>query len=162
MTVDVHCNDYHLSIKGFNCHVLQVNEKPVMARMDPVNLTLHSTDAEKIGVDALINNQPDDKKIDSPASLLSAFENLEFTMHKLMDMLETVGTYIGKVLEGKVKGEASVGRAIHNALAAVPKLDSEVWNENIQDTLMIVYLTNLTRAQLALAQKANLFIEKEL
>jgi len=159
MTVDVHVTDYRLAIKGYTSHIVHVGDKSVLARLDPVNLQLFATEAEKIGVDALINNQPDDKKIDSPASLFSPYDNLEFTMHKLLDMLETVSGYVTKVLEGKIKGDPSVGRAIANALAAIPRLDSESWNENIQDTLMIVYLTNLTRTQLALANKINSYLE---
>jgi translation initiation factor 3 subunit F len=43
------------------------------------------------------------------------------------------------------------------AVAALPKFDRDtmdrIFNANLQDLLMVVYLANLTRTQLSLAEK---------
>lgn len=61
------------------------------------------------------------------------------------------------VQAGRRKGDEEIGRAIMTALACVPQLDPVVFehmfHNNLQDLLMIVYLSNLTRTQLALADK---------
>lgn len=77
-----------------------------------------ASEAERIGVDALINGHPDDKKLDAPATVLSGralrcctlfspalggwtsadVENLELSMEKLQAMIETVQTYVNKVV----------------------------------------------------------------
>jgi translation initiation factor 3 subunit F len=152
-----------LGVKGYMSRNLTVGGRIVMNKYEPVNLELYAYEAEKIGIDALINGHPDSKQLDAPASLLSDFDNLEVAMEKLLDMLDTVGNYVNKVVEGKTTGDVLIGRAIGSALASVPHMDSEsfdkLFNENLQDLLMIVYLTNLTRTQLALADKMNTLLE---
>jgi hypothetical protein len=59
--------------------------------------------------------------------------------------------------EGRRKGDPAVGRYIADTLAVVPrfsKLEFErLFSESMQDALMVTYLSNLLRAQIALAEK---------
>jgi translation initiation factor 3 subunit F len=68
--------------------------------------------------------------------------------------------------EGKISGDNAIGRALFKALSALPlpsTLDStsfeKLFNENLQDLLMVMYLANITRTQLAVSNKINLFWE---
>jgi translation initiation factor 3 subunit F len=159
LTVDTSLTNNSLGVKAFMGKTIRVGGKSVMARFEPVALDLHAYEAEKIGVDALINGAPDDEQLDAPATMLSDAENLDLSMNKLLDMLEAVSDYANRVKSGEIKGDPDLGRAISNALAAVPHLDPStfetMFNKNIQDLLMIVYLSNLTKTQLALATKIN-------
>jgi len=150
----------------------------------------HATTQEKIGVDALISSRPDsdepgvaspkllspmndprtpDSKahskpaLDAPSALMSQLEALELSLTNLWDLIDTTQNYVAKVVDGKAEGRAAVGRAIANALSALPHFDpqhfSKLFNENIQDLLMVVYLANLTRTQIALADKMNSLID---
>ncbi len=46
---------------------------------------------------------------------------------------------------------------IADAVAAVPRVDvpafERIFNDSLQDMLMVVYLANLTRAQISVAEK---------
>jgi translation initiation factor 3 subunit F len=159
VTVDVNLTDFKMAVKAYYGETLSVNGKSVLSRFEPVPLELQAYEAEKIGVDALINGAPDDSKLDAPATILPDSENLEMSMNKLLDMLETVSNYANKVKSGEIKGDPDLGRAISHALSAIPHLSpqtfEEMFNQDIQDLLTIVYLSNLTRTQLALADKIN-------
>ena len=62
-----------------------------------------------------------------------------------------------QVQSGKTKGDAKVGRYLADTLALVPKLNpadlERMVADNAQDSLLIMYLSKLVRAQLALADK---------
>jgi translation initiation factor 3 subunit F len=58
---------------------------------------------------------------------------------------------------GARKGDPALGRYLADTLAAVPHLQPEafdaLFNESVQDVLLVTYLSNLVRAQVALAEK---------
>jgi len=163
LSVDTELQGFRMAVKGYVAKPLTVKDRVVMSKFNPVNLTFYAHEAERIGVDALINSHPDDKRLDAPASILSDFENLEVSMGQLLGMIETVRGYVDAVVEGKKAGDKEIGRAIAHAIASVPSIDvaayEKMFNSNIQDLLMVVYLSNLTRTQLALADKINLLLE---
>ena len=59
--------------------------------------------------------------------------------------------------EGCTKGDAAIGRYLADTLSVVPhfsKPDFErLFNESVQDVMMVTYLSNLLRTQIALAEK---------
>jgi len=117
----------------------------------PVPLEIGAFDAEKIGVDVLMKTQNGDH------SLLTELESLQVSLEKLDSMLNTVSDYVNKVLEDKVEGDSSVGRFLAATVSVLPKIDpstlEKIFNNNVQDLLLIVYLANLTRTQLQLSEK---------
>jgi len=160
LTVDVKCTNFKMAIRAYVENLMKVGKKKVVSRFDAVPVRIFASEAEKIGIDALINGQPDDNKLDAPASIWSDYENLERTMGKLLDLLESLSTYTKKVLaSGGKEGDPEVGRAVANALASIPHIDSaafdKLFNNSVQDLLMVIYLSNLTKTQLALADKMN-------
>lgn len=66
---------------------------------------------------------------------------------------------VSRVQDGKTAGDAEVGRAISAALASVPVIEQatfdKMFNTNVQDLIMLMYLSNLTRTQLALADRIS-------
>jgi len=160
LTVDVACTNFKMGIKAYTSRTIKLGQKSVVSRFDPAPVSIHASDAEKIGIDALINGQPDDGKLDAPASIWSDFENLERSMSKLLDLLEGLSTYSKKASAAGGKGfDNDIGRAIAHALGTVPHMDAasfdKLFNNNMQDLLMVMYLSNLTRTQLALADRMN-------
>lgn len=61
--------------------------------------------------------------------------------------------------EGKTAADVQIGRTIQETLTSVPRIQPEIFdkifNGSIQDLLMVVYLSNLTRAQISIAEKMN-------
>lgn len=62
-----------------------------------------------------------------------------------------------KVIGGKEVADPAVVRLLQQLVASAPRLPTEqfgkMFNTQVQDMLTIVYLANLTRTQLALAEK---------
>ena len=62
-----------------------------------------------------------------------------------------------RVNDGKIPADAEVGRFLADALASVPRLTREqfekVFGDAIQDVLLVMYLSNVTKMQLMLAEK---------
>jgi translation initiation factor 3 subunit F len=83
-------------------------------------------------------------------------ESLERSIRKVQQLLDRAIEYVESVLEGKQPMDATVGRRLMDAVSAVPKLDEaafeSAFNEHLQDQLMVIYLTNLTRAQVNIAE----------
>jgi translation initiation factor 3 subunit F len=154
VTVDVELTNYRMGVKAYTGTTIRVGDKPVVGRFQSARLDFYAQEAERIGVDSLINGHPDEQKLDAPASILTDFENLGLSMDRILDMLETVSNYVSDVVDGKISGDVQVGRQIAAALSSIPKLDPTLLNNNIQDLLMIMYLSNVTRAQLAITDKA--------
>lgn len=64
------------------------------------------------------------------------------------------------VVSKSIQADVEIGRAIADCLSAVPLFGSEDFekslNDSVSDFLSVSYLATLTKAQLALADKANL------
>ena len=90
-------------------------------------------------------------------SLTSDIAGLESSISKLQELLKTVSTYVDDVVEGRTEPDITLGRRIADTLASVPRIDPVVFdsmfNDSLQDLLMVVYLSQLTRTQLAIAEK---------
>lgn len=160
LTVDVTLANAQMELKAYTGTNLTLGDHDVVARFDPVNIELKAYDTEKIGVDALITSQPDDtQRLDSPATIYTEFDNLEDSMTRLLQLFEKVGDYVKRVQAGEVKGDVQLGTDLLDALASIPKMSkaefSKMFNKNIQDLLMVVYLANLTRLQLGVADRIN-------
>ncbi|CAM9418586.1 unnamed protein product [Heterosigma akashiwo] len=84
---------------------------------------------------------------------------LEGAMEALLGLLDQAGEYVAAVLAGKEPADEAAGRELAAALAAVPRLRPAAFDQlfatNLQDLLMVSYLTNLARTQMAIAEKLN-------
>lgn len=161
VTVDVDVRKNHrIGLKGYIGSSVNVGKRmPPLARFEPVDLQITAYEAEKIGVDALINGIPEDERLDAPASILTDFDNLEGSLYKLADMINGISTYVEKVKAGEMQGDPVIGKMIVQALSNIPHLTEENFQEilsgNMQDLLMVIYLSKVTRSQLLLADKIN-------
>jgi translation initiation factor 3 subunit F len=86
-------------------------------------------------------------------------EPLLVSMEKLFNLLETASDYVDAVIDGKISPDAEVGRKVADTLATVPRIRPEVFdklfNDSLQDLLMVTYLSNITQTQLSIAEKLN-------
>lgn len=65
--------------------------------------------------------------------------------------------YVMEMQSGRRKGDINVGRYLADTCAAVPYIRKEdfeqLLQDNTQDALLVMYLANLVRAHVALADK---------
>ena len=75
-------------------------------------------------------------------------------------MMDTVIQYVEAALDGTQEPDNSIGRALNSLILSLPKMDSdqfeEMLNSNLKDLLMVVYLSQMTKAQLQLNEKLSM------
>lgn len=95
----------------------------------------------------------------TPQPLPNDLAGLDASVQRLHAMLELAHGYADGVVEGRLKPNNAVGRFLADTVAAVPRLSREafdkLFNDSVQDVLLVMYLSNLTRTQLALAERLN-------
>jgi len=76
--------------------------------------------------------------------------------------VETVSGFVDGVLANGApasKADDDTGRRIADTLASVPHLRADdferIFNNNLQDLLMVSYLASFTKSQLAIAERLN-------
>jgi translation initiation factor 3 subunit F len=90
-------------------------------------------------------------------ALPTDLEALEEAITRLHDVLEATADYVGDVIAGKQPADPKMGRELAEAVASIPPMRSDVFdqifNNGMQDLLMVSYLSSLTQAQLSIAEK---------
>ncbi|OBZ83283.1 Eukaryotic translation initiation factor 3 subunit F [Choanephora cucurbitarum] len=116
-------------------------------------------DAERSGLDMLASAKSNESR---SASLISDMDHLEIAITKLQEMLERISKYVDSVVDGSVPPNNAIGRYIMDTVSVVPKIDStafeKMFNSHLQDLLMVVYLANMTRTQLSVAERLQLLV----
>jgi translation initiation factor 3 subunit F len=170
LVVDTRLLDDSIQIRGYTSSPVLIQNEPLANLFHEIKVVVQSTEAEAICLnemhkhhmanDATNNNNNNttttttttttDKK--NPVSQLQA------SMGQLLQLLETTSSYVDDVVDGRRPADPTVGRAISNVMAQVPRIlpasrFETVFHENLQDLLMVTYLSNLTRTQLDIAEK---------
>jgi len=152
LTVDTNLTNYSLSVKAYQTSNISFSEKTLGSIFLPIPHETQTFEAEKIGVELMRG-----KHLNEPSTPISDLESLEGSIHKLGDMLDNVQTYVDAVLSNKIKPDPKIGRFLADAISALPKIEpsalEKMFNNTLQDLLLVVYLANLTRTQLSLAEK---------
>lgn len=119
----------------------------------PVTCRVHADSAERAAVDALGEAL---EKPEGTTNLMGDIEALEKAVLRLQDMLERVSDYVKNVLSGHTPANVSFGRLLMDVVLIVPAVDvgkfEQAFNSHLQDMLMVAYLSELTRSQLALTE----------
>ena len=124
----------------------------------------YASEAEKIGIDMIINAPPDNDKLDSPAELMNDMFELDMSLQELLNKLKHVTDYVNNVCNGNIDGNRYIGWAINETLSCVPQINpakfEEMLSTRLQDLLMLVYLGKLTKAQCTISDKINNVLHK--
>ncbi|KAJ1565321.1 Eukaryotic translation initiation factor 3 subunit F, partial [Nowakowskiella sp. JEL0078] len=114
------------------------------------------SDAERAGLDIIAAAR------DAPSrstGLLSDMDNLEQSIVKVREKIDRMLTYVNDVVDGKVANNNAVGRYLMDTVSTIPRLEQQefetMFNKHLSDLLMVVYLANLTRTQLAIAERLH-------
>jgi len=154
LTVDTNLTNYSLSLKAFTSTNITFNEKVLGSQFLPVPVQLQAFDSEKIGVDLLVKGE---MNVEVASSLVSDLDNLESSIKRLQSLLETTQDYVDKVLGDKIPPNNTVGRFLMETVSSLPRIEpselEKMFNNSLQDLLLVVYLANLTRTQLTLAER---------
>ncbi|KAF7816344.1 eukaryotic translation initiation factor 3 subunit F [Senna tora] len=151
MTVDTGFVNGEGTIKAYVSKNLSLGDQQIAAQFQEIPLDLRMIEAERIGFDVLKSTNVD--KI--PTDL----EGMEVSMEHLLALIDDAHKYVDDVVEGLIAPDNKIGGFISDALGALPKLSSSAFdklmNDSLQDHLLLLYLSSITRTQLSLAEKLN-------
>lgn len=88
--------------------------------------------------------------------VLNDLENMEDSLNQLERMVDNVLGYVNSVLDGSKEADPVIGRALMEALSCVSLADGKQLQGNLQDILSVIYLSNLTKAQLGVSERLQL------
>ena len=153
LVVDTRLLEDSIQIRGYTSSPVLIQNEPLANLFHECKVILQSTEAEAICLNEMQKDSPAKEDDMQPISLL------QVSMEQLLQLLDTTSKYVDEVVDGKRAPDAIVGRQIANVLAEVPRIKSsifeKVFHENLQDLLMVTYLSNITRTQLDIAEKLH-------
>ena len=172
LVVDTRLLQDRLTLRAYQSTSVLLENEPLANLFHQVKLQLQSNEAESICLNEMLKTQErgggetvptqDTAAVsaettpDTPDTSAAA---LQVSMEKLLGLLETASTHVDGVVDGKVAPDVMIGRQIADTLASVPRIRPEVFDrlfhDSLQDLLMVTYLSNITRTQLAIAEKLN-------
>lgn len=98
---------------------------------------------------------PDEQEVSARSPLAA----LQLTSAKVLLQLTKAYDYVSKVLCAELKEDKAVGRALFSVVAQLPTINpatfDKVFNDSLQDMLMVIYLGKLMKTQLALTEKLH-------
>jgi translation initiation factor 3 subunit F len=134
-------------------NLLQFHEVPLRVQTSP---------AEKAGISQLMHARRATREATNTDQIpkdIATMDGFEGGLKELLSLFRRMQEYVKAVVAGKAQGDLAVGRGLTAALCAEPIIDIEaveqLCNSSMQDALMVVYLSNLTRTQISIAEKIN-------
>ncbi|KAJ2888311.1 hypothetical protein GGI21_000773 [Coemansia aciculifera] len=154
LVMDTELTGGQLAIKCLQGSPIGAGAHPENCMFLPLPYELQYPDAELTALQAAADSS---EAPEGFAVLISDMEQLEKSIDELKAMLERVTAYVHGVCAGTEKPNNVIGKYLMDMLAVVPKIDSKqfstLFQTHLQDILMVAYLTNLTRAQLNIADR---------
>jgi translation initiation factor 3 subunit F len=161
--VDTTLANLRLGVKAYICPAGEL-DKPLGPHFREVPISIIADDAERVGVDALIRaNMEGPVKLGGTereeGGILPDLDSLELSLQKVSGCLDRALAFVDSVASnGKTAAENNkVGRLLAAAAAEVPVVNRAEFeaslSTSIQDLVMVVYLSNLTKTQLSIAEK---------
>lgn len=157
LVVDTSMQHDAMALRAYKSIPVCVKGETLANMFHEIRLTLKSSESERICIDRLISSSSES----GGGALATQDESaaLQLSMEKLLAMLETCSEYVDKVVDGTIPPDDETGREISDTLNSVPRIRPEVFdkmfNDSLQDLLMVTYLSNITKTQLVIAEKLN-------
>jgi len=158
LVVDTSMQYDAMALRAYKSIPVCVKGETLANMFHEIRLTLKSSESERICVDRMIASA---SSSEGTTTLATHDESaaLQLSMEKLLSMLETCSEYVDKVVDGTIAPDDETGREISDTLNSVPRIRPEVFdkmfNDSLQDLLMVTYLSNITKTQLVIAEKLN-------
>ena len=159
LTVDTDLrNKESMDLAAYISHALTFSENPdtsLGSSFERLDLTISTFESSALGLDLLLQPSP---TLGSPqTSLLSDIASFRQNFDRVLELLDDVTQYVDDVIAGKIPADPKIGRFLEKTVSALPQINPEgfhqMFNNSLQDILMVVYLANLTRTQLALTER---------
>jgi len=152
LTVDTTMTNDEIAVKAFLSTSLSLGEKLIATHFHEIQTEMRMVDADRVGIELLRSQKT--------SSLPDELDGLQASINKLQAMIDDTLTYVDGVCKNPTSGNKAIGRYLMDTLASVPRMNAEafskLFNESVQDVLLVMYLANMTRTQLILADKLSI------
>ncbi|KAJ3380611.1 hypothetical protein HDU84_005716 [Entophlyctis sp. JEL0112] len=167
LLVDAELKDGRMAVKAFVTSEAGVPSSEFAGTMFlPVPCSVKMNDAERSALDLISSadglfNLPSDAPVPengaSITGVLSDMDSWSKAIMAIQGMVENLQDWVAGVKSGDIPANDAIGRYLLDTVMSVPLISSsdfdKMFNNHMQDLLMVVYLSNLTRTQLAIAQR---------
>ncbi|GLD97198.1 hypothetical protein PINS_up005881 [Pythium insidiosum] len=159
LVVDTSLRADQLNVSAFVSSPLELVENAAVNQFKQIQVQQKVSEPEAIALNAMATSDKKTQGEDARevTSLPSDLAALEDAMTRLYECLDGVSAFVGDVVAQKVPADAKLGREIADALASIPMIRADVFDQifsaGLQDLLMVSYLSGLTQAQLSMAEK---------
>lgn len=154
LTIDATLKNNKPEVKAYYSTELGVPDKKQGTIFVPIPIEVISYDAERLAIDLLQDGRTTAKRIVKPGMDLV---NVKLALDDIYLMLVSVNDYVDKVISGKISMDSNVGRSLMKIVDAIPLLDAQTFDtlmtNQMNDLLMVSYLSGLVKAQLTLNEK---------
>jgi len=147
-----------LGIHCYYAHAIQFSDRVIQQQFRPLRHALKTFQAERLALERLVQDK-ESAAAGTVIEPLSDIDSLTRTLKELVEMLTTISAYLDSVTQGTTKGSSKIGRLIDDTLSMLPLDPSQfqsLFTKGLQDILMVVYLANLTKTHLLLAQNSTI------
>ena len=153
LVVDTRLIEDAITARAYRSTPVVVQGEPMANMFHELRLTLQNSEPETLALHRMVADSKEKSTEESSE------EPLLVSMETLYNLLETASNYVDSVVEGKTSPDAEIGRKVADTLATVPRIRPEVFdklfNDSLQDMLMVTYLSKITQTQLSIAEKLN-------
>jgi len=148
VVVDTSLKGGQMKISCFYSHTVQLSNRGVLLyQFKPIRHVMKTNQDSR----TLINRCVQDKE--KTLQPLSDLDSLVRTVKDLLSMLGSLSAYVDSVLKEERAGDQSMALLIEETLSLIPVDPNDfeaLFTKRLQDILMVVYLSNLTKSHLLL------------
>lgn len=156
LTVDTSLSEGSLTWKAFTSTSFGVPGKNTGTMFTPCKVEIVGYEPEFVGMK--IAQQTKHNKQRS-VEILPDLDLISNAIQNMLELSDVVIGYIDDVLANRKPADNSIGRTLMDIVQSIPQISPEQFqdmlNSNMKDLLMVVYLAQLTRSQLALHEKIS-------
>lgn len=154
LTIDTTLRNNKPEIKAYFSTEIGIPDRKQGTIFVPIPIDTISYDSERLAIDLLQEGKFTTKRTIKPGMDLV---NLKLALDDIYKMLNSILDYVDKVLAGKSPMDSNIGRNLIKIIDSIPLLDPQTFDtlmtNQMNDLLMVTYLSNLVKAQLALNEK---------
>lgn len=157
LLVDAELSHDRFDMSAFVSTAYKIGDKALSSEFRPIPVSKKPDKAGKVGLDVLFKNRRREEGDASYPIMASEIDNLEKSLERLVELLDTIGKNVDAVVAGEIEGDVNAGRFLAETLTMVPRMNNadfeRLFGDNMRDLLMVAYLCKLTQSQLMVAEK---------
>lgn len=143
-----------MSARAFVSSSVMLGDKSLGLRFGELCAEVVASPAEQVALDMLLAERDPTGGLDGDNADIDGLQN---QIKQMLEQLSTLEKHIEQVQAGQIPANPELGRLLADTIALVPQLNpgmyEKTFHNGLQDLLMVIYLSNLTRTQLALAER---------